>query len=538
MSTFRQSQSSLHTWSGLIVGWVLFTIFLAGTVSYWREDINRWMRPELGAPPAPEAAVAGAVAYLNAKAPDARSWFIEVPSRSEGARLFWQPRPKAGEAAKRGRRDTQALVDADGRPVHARETQGGEFLYRFHFDLHYMPVIWARYLVGFCAMMMLIAIVSGVITHKKIFKDFFTFRRTKGQRTWLDGHNATAVLALPFHLMITYTGLVTLVTLYMPWAAVANYASTQALYAKLFPDAGEVKRLDRPTPMVPFGPLIRDAEARLHGKVGVIRVEEPNDVAAHVTLIGSPSGGMGARRPSLSYSAATGRLIWQSPPSTGAVGVDSVMIGLHAGRYAPDALRWLYFLSGLGGTVMVGSGLVLWTVKRREKLPDPLLPHFGFRLVEKLNIGFVAGFPLAVTGYFWANRLLPVDMAGRSEWEINALFITWGAGLLAAFALPARRGWIGLLGITGLALALLPLRDLASPRGLPASLMHGDERMAVFNVVLLVFAGVFLLMARKVARHQPKSRKRPPRVAVAAHQPAPGIPEQLTTPERETEAAL
>lgn len=522
MSGFRQSQSSLHTWSGLVVGWVLFTIFMAGTVSYWREDINRWMRPELGAAPPPETAVAGAVAFLNAKAPDARSWYIDVPDRSEGARVLWQPRPKPGDAPQRGRRrDTQALVGADGHVVPARETMGGEFLYRFHFDLHYMPVLWARYLVGFCAMMMLVAIVSGVITHKKIFKDFFTFRRAKGQRSWLDGHNATAVLALPFHLMITYTGLVTLVTMYMPWAAVANYTSTRALYATLFPTAGEVTRLDRPAPMVPFGPLIRDAEARLHGRVGVIRVKEPNDAAARVTLTGSPSGGMAARRPSLTYAAATGRLIWQSPASGGAMTVESVMVGLHAGRYAPDALRWLYFLSGLGGTIMVASGLVLWTVKRREKLPDPLRPHFGFRLVEKLNIGFVAGFPLAVTGYFWANRLLPMHLPGRSDWEIHALFITWGAGLLAAFALPARRGWVGLLGVTGVALALLPLRDLASPRGLPSSLVHGDDRMAVFNLMLLVLAGAFLMIARKVARYRPRARNRPARMATAAREPSP-----------------
>ena len=60
------------------------------------------------------------------------------------------------------------------------------------------------------ALLMLVAILSGIVTHKKIFRDFFTLRRGKGQRSWLDGHNATAVLALPFHLMITYTGLVTL----------------------------------------------------------------------------------------------------------------------------------------------------------------------------------------------------------------------------------------------------------------------------------------------------------------------------------------
>ena len=48
-------------------------------------------------------------------------------------------------------------------------------------------------------MFMLIAIVSGVITHKKIFIDFFTFRWGKGQRSWLDAHNASGVLLLPFY---------------------------------------------------------------------------------------------------------------------------------------------------------------------------------------------------------------------------------------------------------------------------------------------------------------------------------------------------
>ncbi|MFP3787432.1 PepSY-associated TM helix domain-containing protein, partial [Burkholderia sp. SIMBA_024] len=77
--------------------------------------------------------------------------------------------------------------------------------YRLHFDLHYLPVVCARYIVRCCAMFMLVPIISGIITHKKIFKDFFTFRPGKGQRSWLDFHNASAVLALPYHAMITYT---------------------------------------------------------------------------------------------------------------------------------------------------------------------------------------------------------------------------------------------------------------------------------------------------------------------------------------------
>ncbi|WP_277668194.1 PepSY domain-containing protein [Novosphingobium lindaniclasticum] len=40
-NNFRQSQSFLHTWSGLLLGWVLFVIFMAGTIAFWREGLNR-----------------------------------------------------------------------------------------------------------------------------------------------------------------------------------------------------------------------------------------------------------------------------------------------------------------------------------------------------------------------------------------------------------------------------------------------------------------------------------------------------------------
>lgn len=37
----------LHTWTGLIFGWLLFAIFLTGTLSYFKEEITHWMQPEV-----------------------------------------------------------------------------------------------------------------------------------------------------------------------------------------------------------------------------------------------------------------------------------------------------------------------------------------------------------------------------------------------------------------------------------------------------------------------------------------------------------
>ena len=63
-----------------------------------------------------------------------------------------------------------------------------------------------------------------------------------------------------------------------------------------------------------------------------------------------------------------------------------VLYALHVGRFADITVRWLYFLVSLAGTAMVGTGLVMWTVKRRAKLPDPERPRLGFHVAE--GVGF------------------------------------------------------------------------------------------------------------------------------------------------------
>ena len=533
-NNFRQSQSFLHTWSGLLLGWVLFVIFMAGTIAFWREGLNRWMRPELDRIEQPYAVLGGAQRFLQSKAPDAKSWYIAMPNeRAAGAQVYWQPQPEPGKerGGRRGgrrSRENQALIGADGLPTVARETRGGDFFYRFHFDLHYMPVIWARWLVGVAAMAMLVAILSGIVTHKKIFKDFFTLRRGKGQRSWLDGHNATAVLALPFHLMITYTGLVTLMAMLMPWTVVANYADTDKLYDRLFPRLEEQARSGTPAPLADLGRVVRDAERRLGGPAGYINVSEPGDAAATITVTRAPSTMLSSRTPSLTYRGTDGAFRWQSPTPGSASVRAGAMVGLHAGRFADYGMRWLYFLCGIGGTLMVASGLVLWIIKRREKLPDPAKPHFGFRLVNWLNIGVVGGFPLGVAAMLWANRVLPTGMQERAGWEIHTLFIAWGLALAIASVLRSGRAWTVLLVATGVLLATIPVYNvLATPRGLLATLLQGDYLLAGIDLALVVFGAGFLETAGRVATYRPSAkrpRKRAPTAAAPASAPASGLP--------------
>lgn len=125
-----------------------------------------------------------------------------------------------------------SMLDATtGELLQARDTAGGGFFFRFHFTLN-MPRDLGMWLVGLAVMGMLVALVSGIVIHKRFFKDFFVFRPGKGPRSWLDVHNVGGVLVLPFHLMITYTGLVIFYLIYMPAAVDVLYDGNSQAFGR------------------------------------------------------------------------------------------------------------------------------------------------------------------------------------------------------------------------------------------------------------------------------------------------------------------
>jgi uncharacterized iron-regulated membrane protein len=499
--------SDLHTWAGLLAGWMLYAMFLTGTVSYFKDEISQWMRPELPHQrevPDPAAAAQRVASRLETLAAGSAQWSMELPTeRSNVASAFWRtPRADPGR-----RVFQQATFDPQtGREIAARDTQGGEFFYRFHFQFHYLPALWGRWLAGLCAMLMLVAIVSGVITHKKIFTDFFTFRWGKGQRSWLDTHNALSVFGLPFHLMITYTGLVTLMAMYMPWgqqAAVKTPAQRQTLAAQLNAFIQPGRPDGKPAALAPVDEMVRQAQARWgHGDVGRVTITLPGDAAARVAVTRGEASRVSMSPQYLLFEGATGKLLEVHDKVGAAAETRGVMYALHLGRFGDLPLRWLYFIVSLAGTAMVGTGLVMWTVKRRQKLRDPQRPYFGFRLVERLNIASIAGLSVAMAAFLWGNRLLPVALAGRGNAEIKVFFIVWSATLVYALARPARKAWVELLWLAAALLGLLPvLNAVTTQRPLWHSLAGGDWVYAGFDLMMWGLAGLHLALALRTARH-------------------------------------
>jgi len=514
-SGVRQAMAWIHGWLGLLAGWILFAMFLTGTASYFRPEITRWMQPEIAlAPTLPERAAQTAIAHMQATYPNDAQWTIYLPdARTTGTRIFTRaPENPDPKATKPPRRPEIKLDPATGAPLTARETRGGEHFYRFHFQLQ-IPHPWGRWLAGLCAMFMLAAIISGVITHKRIFADFFLLRWRKGQRSWLDAHNVSAVLALPFHAMITYTGLITLIVMYMPWPIAANYSPPTGFAAEAYGLDDETKPSGRPAPLIAVAPLARAATAEWRGgSPGRITVRNPNDTAATITIYRDTADTLNARAQSITYSGVDGRRLSASPPPGPAVETAGVMLGLHLGSFAGASLRWTFFLLGLTGSAMVATGLVLWTAKRTKPGAQPF---FGVRLVQRLNIGAIACLPAGMAAYLLANRIIPTHLPDRADMEVATMFWVWFGLAAASLLRPARRAWIEMLAIAAIACAAVPIVNaLTTDRGFLHSIAVGDGLFVAVDLVMLI-AAALLGCASWFAARKPVERVRTRRTPAA-----------------------
>lgn len=483
----RQAMAWVHGWTGLLLGWVLFVMCLAGTLSVFKPEIGRWMRPETTATADRATALTAATGWLSKSAPNSFGWYLTLPNaRMNTVEATFDP--GAGFVYK-------ALDPVTGAPV-PRDTLGGEFFYRLHFELE-LPYPWGRLLASLGAMVLLLGLITGIIAHRRIFKDFFTFRPAKGQRSWLDGHNAVGVLALPFHVMISFTGLLTLATLNMPWAISANYGKDMAAMFQAF-QPGEIDRptAGKPAPLAPLAPMLREAERRFgDAPVGRVTIAHPGDAASTVTMFRDDASQIAYAAGAITFDGTTGHVLADWSENRPALQTYGVAYGLHLARFAPLATRWLYFLCGAMLTLAVASGMVLWVVKRRERAPLSL----GNRIVERLNAGVLAGVPIGCVAFLLANRLLPLDIADRAGAEVSAALWSAGAAVLAGALLAPRRSWPLLLSILALGCAAAAL---------PGGAFADAVQAGVSGTLLAAAVGTGWLAWKQWRRPAPAPRRR------------------------------
>ena len=503
---FRQSMNWLHTWAGFSFAWLLYFIFVTGSLGYFENEIDRWMKPELAITNqdiADEIVLNIAEKELHQHAKEASQWYISYPSsRDPYIEISWLQ--LADPNLNIPRQWHEKNIDPlNGEIREVRNTSGGETLYRLHYNLHYMPLVAGYILTSVGTMLMLIALVTGVIIHKKIFLEFFTFRSNKGLRSWLDIHNVFSVLPLPFHLMITYSGLVLLMSVSMAPVIESTFGEGRAKHREFYDlaqlELTDTQRIDFASQSLSLSAVLADAKTRF-GNKNISYLGITNRDTASPTYEVWFEAGKGIEYASLvtySLSERYVEMTLQQGKAGAAAKVYDILEHLHEGLFAGPYLRWLYFISGLFGAGMVASGAIIWLKKKQSKDTDTL------PLLSRLNAGFIVGLPVGVACYFISNRLLPVGFVDRAEWEMHSLFIALASCLLFSLFYKRASLWPKLLYVAAFSYMLIPLINaLTTDHNLLVSFFNQDWLMLGFDISMLVTAVLLLISAITVGRKE------------------------------------
>jgi uncharacterized iron-regulated membrane protein len=165
--------------------------------------------------------------------------------------------------------------------------------------------------------------------------------------------------------MITYTGIVTLMFMYLPWGVNVAYPKDEdAFFSEAFARLADIETPSEGTATaLPIQQLLDAARAEWKGApVSGFTLYHPGAANAVIDVYQRDGKRLSVDTPSLRYDAVSGALIEASPLAGGATQTRGVMYGLHLARFADWGLRALFFLSGLIGCLMVASGVVLWAV--------------------------------------------------------------------------------------------------------------------------------------------------------------------------------
>lgn len=465
--TFRQSMAYLHTWLGLVLGFVLMVCFFFGSLSVFDREIDRWSVPETRAhvqempsfdntieplfagvtpdpvslryaagevigelPPASELEVSSWEAYVGHRDPLIRLYtYYDVPNQPKDPALdhvhvygYAALDPTTGERLPPEVEDRLSL--------------GTGFFFPLHFMLHLAWEDIGYWIVGLAGMSMLAALVSGIVMHRRIFREFFTFRPDKSkQRSILDLHNMTGVLALPFLFVITLSGVLIFATMYLPantnlMLPLVKQQEAVELASTPVPE----HRSHQPGQHGSVDAMMAEAQARwaeqgVPGNVGAVGLVHVGDDNAYVYVQRDQSDRVS--NPELIYfNAADGSVLYEPPGAHPVEGVYDFFYGLHFQFFKHWGLRWLLFTGGLVGCACIATGFLFFVEKRRKKHASAGIA--GARVVDALAVSAVTGMVVATLAMMVSNRLLPVEIPRHGYWQMMVFWLTWLATLAHA----------------------------------------------------------------------------------------------------------
>jgi uncharacterized iron-regulated membrane protein len=458
--SFRLSMTWLHTWFGLVLGYVLIVAFFFGALSVFDREIDRWAIPETRFAPQAMPSFDKLLAPIFPRIYPDKERLAEAQTRNDGplpttlplhewgaytthrdpVLLMWSgfELPKPTNPDNDHVFGLMTLDPRTGAEISSDKLKiGSEFFYPMHYGLHLHWKDLGIWIVGLAALVMLAALVSGIVMHRRIFRELFTFRPGKRtQRSTLDLHNLTGIVALPFHFVFALSGLTIFAATYLPVSETMlrplakAHERAESLRTRLPMEAAGV-----PAQLASVDAMVADAQRRwrargMAGEVGLLSIHHVGDANATVSVYRAGTDRIATTSDGIHYKGPSGELIREDPPRTAIASVNEFLTGLHLQHFRHWLLRWLYFMGGLAGCACIATGFVFFVEKRKRQ--HALQGVTGSRWVDALAVTTVTGMLIAAAAILVANRLLPAELADRGLWEERVFWAAWLAALVHA----------------------------------------------------------------------------------------------------------
>lgn len=442
---FVRAMLAGHSALGIAFAALIYIVCLSGTLAVFLHELYRWEQPDapVVSQPLSADAVQTAVesAYRKALAANAAHDIVVMgPSPIHERVLIDFHDHDTGV-------DGHWLGDANGTPVVAQRMPWSAFVADLHMQLH-LPRTWGMFLVGLTGVALLSSLISGLLSHPRLFKDAFHLRWGGTRRLeQADLHNRLGVWGLPFHVVVSTTGaLLGLSTLIVGVLALAAYdGDSERAFADILGPMATEDETAAPVPDV--AAMIRKVQSTHPDAVFSSVVIQHVAKAGQVVSVGMRTPGHLATGNSYFFDG-TGKSLGDGGLETGSIGqqILGALQPLHFGWFGGFPVKIAYGLLGLAMTVVTATGITIWLARRRTAgRPAPRW--------EKVWSGVMWGQPLAIVaaalGVFLAGEVLALPV------YLASTVISIGGALLAPDSISAGRvlrllTGIGLLAVVGL----------------------------------------------------------------------------------------
>ncbi|MFT3731726.1 MAG: PepSY-associated TM helix domain-containing protein [Hyphomicrobium sp.] len=413
---FVEAMLAGHSALGLAFAALIYIVCLTGTMSVFKHEIERWEQPNaplVGASLTPQpiqeavwngygqALIDNAAQQLSLIAPSPLNprFVVSYFDSSTGNEGAW-------------------IVDANGHFVTRQRAPFAEFVEGLHTSLH-LPQGLGGFIVGLTGVALLSSLISGLLSHPRMFKDAFQLRWGGSERLqYADLHNRLAVWGLPFHVLVSTTGaLLALSTLIIGVLAAAAYqGKPEQAYAVILGPHARVTNKSGPVPDIPAmidsvrrdnpGAVFVSAQIERPGTSGEVirvRMRTPHHLAFGNTF----------------FFDGFGKSLGDAGLETGSVGqqILGALQPAHYGWFGGLGTKVVYGLLGFALVIVTQSGVAVWLARRRAKgrpslLAERLWPTiiwsqpFAFALValqslriddETLPATYIAALALSTT---------------------------------------------------------------------------------------------------------------------------------------------